>query len=207
MVLVCAAPLLIHGVPTGTAPSWIAGIVVAAQLTAVFWLLGSNLAIQYRAMLCGLVVAAVAAAWLWLGLPARSIGLAISGSCHAAVYACLLIWFATSLRSGREPVITGFARSMRRTMPDRVVHYTRKVTVAWCLFFAAQLGVSAALLIAAPVSEWSDFVALWNFPLVVAMGLAEFGCRMLLFRRESHTGLVATLAGLRQIGGLPRGGR
>jgi uncharacterized membrane protein len=150
-------------------------------------------------MLVALAAGAVPAVALWSGLPARSVELAFGGICHAAAYGCLLTWFATSLRSDREPVVTGFARRMRRTMPDKVVRYTGWVTVAWCVFFVAQLAMSATLLIAVPVSVWLRFVTLWNLPLVAAMGLAEFGCRLLLFWREPHTGLVATLAGLRHL--------
>jgi len=133
------------------------------------------------------------------GVAAALLGLPAGGVCHAAAYAVLLTRFAMSLRPGREPVVTGFARRIRRTMPDNVVRYTRHVTIAWCVFFATQLGVSLALLAAAPEVVWSNVVTRWNLPLVVTMMLAEFGCRSLLFRRESRTGLIATLAGLRHI--------
>lgn len=206
VILVCAAPLLIYRVATGSAPAWSAGAVVIAQVTLMVWLLAAKLAVRYRAILAVLAVGGVAAVALGLGTQTSSVGLAVGGACHAAVYAWLLIWFAASLRSDREPVVTGFARRMRRTMPDTVVRYTRRVTLAWCVFFAAQLGASAILLVTEPISVWAGFVTLWNLPLVVAMALAEFGCRLLLFRREPRTGLVATLAGLRQIGGLPGGG-
>ena len=203
VILVCVAPVLIWR----AAPGWLVGAAAAAQVTAIVWLVAGNLAVRYRTLLVGLAVGAMTTVALWLSLPARSVGIALGAVCHAAAYGCLLTWFATSLRQGHEPVVTEFARRMRRTMPSKVIRYTRRVTVAWCVFFAAQLAVSAALLLAAPVSIWSSFITLWNLPLVVAMGLAEFGCRWLLFRREPRTGLVATLVGLRHIGGLPGGGR
>ena len=129
--------------------------------------------------------------------------LAMAGVCHALVYSGLLIWFGSSLRSGREPVVTGFARRMRRTMPPDVVSYTRLVTLAWCVFFAGQIVLSLALLLAAPGYVWSGFVTMWNLPLVLAMILAEFICRTILFRHHQRTGLLATLAALRQMSGLP----
>ncbi|WP_428490353.1 hypothetical protein [Rhodopila sp.] len=203
VILVCIAPTLIYR----AAPNWIIGAAVAGQVTAVVWWLAANLAVRYRALLAALALGAVTAVALTLELSARSVGLALGGVCHAAAYACLLTWFATSLRSGRDPVVTGLARRMRRTMPDKVVRYTRWVTFAWCVFFAAQLATSATLLITAPVSVWSRFVTVWNLPLVVAMGLTEYACRWLLFRHEPRTGLLATLIGLRQIGNLPGDGR
>jgi uncharacterized membrane protein len=110
-----------------------------------------------------------------------------------------------SLRRGREPAVTGFARRLRRTMPDKVVRYTRQVTIAWCVFFAAQLGASAALLLMAPPAVWSAFVNLLNLPLLAAMVLAEFGCRLILFRHEPHTSLVDTIAALRHVRFTPAG--
>ncbi len=86
-------------------------------------------------------------------------------------------------------------------MPDKVMRYTRRVTIAWCVFFAMQLGVSAGLLIMAPAAVWSSFVNLWNLPLAVAMILAEYSVRVVLFWREPRTGLIATLAGMRHIRG------
>jgi uncharacterized membrane protein len=108
-------------------------------------------------------------------------------------------------------VVTQFARQMRQTMPAAVVRYTRRVTIAWCIFFAAQIGTSAVLLATAPPpvfssgvfssgvlssAAWSSFVNLWSLPLVAAMFLMEYGCRVVLFRHESRTGLIATVAGL-----------
>jgi uncharacterized membrane protein len=177
--------------------------VVIAQVTLVMWLLTGRFALRHRALLTGFAGAVIALTILWLGLPARTLGLAMAGVCHFTAYSGLLIWFGASLRSGRESVVTGFARQMRRTMPPDVIRYTRKVTAAWCMFFAGQIVLSLALLLAAPAEVWSGFVTVWNLPLVLAMILAEFICRMILFRHHQRTGLVATLAALRHIRGLP----
>ncbi len=124
---------------------------------------------------------------------------ALGGICHDVAYASLLIWFGQSLRPGHEPVVTGFARQLRQTMPDKVVRYTRKVTYAWCAFFAAQLALSAILPLTAPIAAWSAFVPLLSLPLLVAMILAEFGVRMILFRHEPHTGLIASVLAVRRV--------
>lgn len=203
VILVGLAPVLIYRVTTGAGSPGTIGTVASAQMAAIVWFGARNLAMRYRASLCIAAGAGVAAALFWIGLPARSLGLAVGGVCHAGAYTFLLIWFVSSLRSGREPVVTGFARQMRRTMPPEVVRYTRRVTIAWSGFFAAQLTVSAALLALAPEAVWTSFVNLLNLPLLTAMILAEFGCRMLLFRREQRTGLIGTLAGLRQVRVLP----
>jgi uncharacterized membrane protein len=209
LILTGIAPWLITRVTMGAGSPPLTFIVIAAQVTMVVWLLGGKLAVRYRTGLAVTALAAFTIAMLRLGLPARAVGLAVGGVCHAAAYTVLLSWFVLSLRpptSGRphrEPVVTVLARRMRRTMPDPVVRYTRRVTVAWCVFFAAQLAMSAGLVVAAPLSVWASFISVWNVPLIAAMVLVEFACRSILMRREQRTGLVATLAGMRQISSAP----
>jgi uncharacterized membrane protein len=198
-VLAGLVPILIYHLSYGTQSPLLTGAAVAIQIAAIVWVAAGRLAKRYRAIVAFAGLAVVVALFA-AGVPARPAGLAVGGLCHAA-YAGLLVWFAASLRAGHEPVVTGFARRMRRTMPPKVVRYTRRVTLAWCVFFAAQLATSALLLAAAPPGLWAAFVNVWNLPLVVAMFLAEFACRLLLFRHEPRTGLFATLAGLRRTGG------
>jgi uncharacterized membrane protein len=203
LVLTGVGSWLLAHVATNAGALWLVDAVVAAQVTVIVWLLAAQLAARYRTMLAAAALAGMTVAMIRLGLPARSVGLAMAGVCHAAAYVALLTWFGLSLRSGREPIVTRLARRIRRTMPDRVVRYTRHVTIAWCLFFAAQLGVSAGLLIAARLPVWASFVSVWNVPLIAGMILAEFACRSILLRREQRTGLIATLAGMRHISGAP----
>jgi uncharacterized membrane protein len=177
--------------------------VVTAQVTFAVWLIAGQVARRHRSLLTVSAGAAIAVAILWLGLPARTLGLVMAGVCHALAYCGLLLWFGASLWPGREPVVTGFARRMRPTMPPDVVRYTRRVTAAWCVFFAGQIAVSLALLLAGPVDVWSGFVTLWNLPLVVAMMLAEFICRMILFRHHQRTSLIGTLVALCRMRGSP----
>ena len=184
-------------------PPLLAVILAATQIAAIAWLFTGNWNIHRRTgLVSGLLVTCFAAAFL-CGLPPRSVGLAVSGGCHAAAYIGLLRWFATSLRPNGDPMVTRFARRMRRTMPANVVLYTRHVTIAWCVFFAAQLAASLGLLLAAPLAVWAAFVNVLNLPLVMAMVLAEFACRLVRFRNEPHTGLIDTILGLRRAYLLP----
>jgi uncharacterized membrane protein len=201
LILAGVLPILTYRITIGAVSPRLIGAILVTQVTAIAWLAARNLAVRYRAIVAIAGVSGAAAAVIGLGLPARSAGLAVGGVCHGAAYAVLLTRFATSLRPRREPVVTGFARQIRPTIPDKVVRYTRHVTIAWCVFFAAQLGVSITLLALAPVVVWSTFVNLWNIPLIVTMMLAEFGCRLFLLRREPRTGLIATVGGLRHISG------
>jgi uncharacterized membrane protein len=198
LILAGIAPFLIRQGLTGPTPVWFSGGVDAVQATAALCLVSRKLTVRCRGILAVALVF-VLTATLLVGIPVRSLGLAFGGICHAAAYVGLLAWFVRSLRPGREPVITGFARRIRRTMPDKVVRYTRRVTIAWCAFFAAQIAISAALLLMASQTVWTSFINLWNLPLVVAMILGEFSVRLLLFRREPRTGLLDTLYGLHRL--------
>lgn len=199
IILLVATSFLAFNATRGSAPAWLVGAVAATQITAIALLLSKTWATRYRAtVLIGLLLA-VASALILPGLPARAVGLIVAGGCHAVAYSCLLLWFSASLRPDREPVVTGFARRLRRTMPENVVRYTRRVTIAWCVFFAAQLAVSVALLLLAPEAAWSTFVNLLNMPLVAAMALAEISCRLILFRHEPRTSLIGMMSALRHL--------
>lgn len=50
---------------------------------------------------------------------------------HLAANAALCWFFAHTLVKGRTPIITTLARAIHSEMPDDVLRYTRKVTVAW----------------------------------------------------------------------------
>jgi uncharacterized membrane protein len=169
------------------------------QVGAVVWYLGRKLKLALRPVLLLSVLVMAAATAFVLGPTSGYAGLAISGSFHAGAYLSLLCWFSGSLRPGREPVVTSLARRIRASMPDKVVRYTRQVTIAWCVFFAAQIATSAALLLMARRSSWFMFVTMLNLPLVAGMTVAEFGCRYWLFRHEPRTGLLGTLTAMRHI--------
>jgi uncharacterized membrane protein len=195
IILLGLAPVLAYHVVYGWAPAWVVGVVAAIQVMAITWLLTGKWTARYRAaMLTGVLAVTVV---VMMELPVRATTLVVAGGCHAVAYLALLIWFGRSLQPGREPIVTGLARRIRREMPDKVVRYTRQVTIAWCVFFSGQLAVSVILLLGTPHAVWSAFVNLLNLPLLVAMVLAEFGYRLILFRHEPHSSLIDTLSAMR----------
>lgn len=100
---------------------------------------------------------------------------------HLAIYFVLLGWFGGTLRPGREPLVTFMARHVHETMSPQLIAYTRRVTIAWCVFFLAMALTSTALFLRAPVATWSLFANLLNLPLVIAMFVGEY-----LWRRLRH---------------------
>ena len=104
----------------------------------------------------------------------ESLGLlALNGMSHAAAYLVLLVYFGRTLTGGAEPLITRFARRVHGTLLPAMEAYTRGVTVAWCVFFAAQVVVSVLLYLFDPLDAWSIFVNLLNLPLMLLMFFGE----------------------------------
>jgi uncharacterized membrane protein len=105
--------------------------------------------------------------------------IAADGLSHAFINFFLLWLFAGSLRGGREPLISGVSRRVGGAeLTPAVARYTRNVTVAWSMFFGAQLLTSALLYIFAPLPVWSLFINVLNVPSIVLMFSAEFLIRM-----------------------------
>jgi uncharacterized membrane protein len=114
---------------------------------------------------------------------------ALNGVPHALINLSLLGVFARTLAARREPLITGFARRIHGTVPVYIESYTRHVTQAWCVFFAAQILLSAGLFIFAALDIWSLFVNVLTLPLIVLMFVSEYGYRRVRFPNFSHVSI------------------
>lgn len=119
------------------------------------------------------------------------LGLAAAyGIPHTAIYLSLLWIFGRTLARGREPLITGFARRVHGSLPPEMEAYTRRVTLAWCIFFIAQPVISAVLFTWATLDTWSLFVNVLNLPLVVLMFAAEYLYRVTRHRHFPHASIM-----------------
>jgi uncharacterized membrane protein len=76
------------------------------------------------------------------------------------------------------------------TLPPQLYAYTRRLTAAWCVFFAAQIVVSAFLFRFASLSHWSLFVNVLNFPQLALMFIGEYGYRLVRHRDFPHASLL-----------------
>jgi uncharacterized membrane protein len=113
----------------------------------------------------------------------------LNGIPHAAINALMLWMFGRTFFLEREPLVTGFARRVHGSLPPHIERYTRHVTLAWCVFFAAQIVVSAILLAAGALDRWSFFVNVLSCPLIGAMFIAEYLYRVARFRDFPHVSL------------------
>jgi uncharacterized membrane protein len=118
---------------------------------------------------------------------------------HAAINFFLLWLFGRTLLQGREPLITTVARRVHgvAALEPRIEAYTRRVTLAWSCFFAAQILLSGLLFAFAPLEIWSLFANVLAFPLSVLMFAGEYCYRVVHYPdhpRASITGVVRAFA-------------
>jgi uncharacterized membrane protein len=137
---------------------------------------------------------------LALGLarsPALGLRLA-AGTSHALLYGTLFVVFAATLLPGRTDVVTRVARRLNPRFHSGMQSYTRRVTMAWCAFFASQIIVSALLLRFAPAHWWLLFVNGLNLPLLVLMFLGEYAIRRHRFPGTQSADIATMIRSFRQ---------
>lgn len=121
---------------------------------------------------------------------------------QCAAYVLLAAGFGRSLRPGQVPLCTQWAGLLHGPLPAEVRRYTRAVTAAWALFFAAISGASAALYLLAPLRLWSVFSNFLTLPLALLMFVGEYALRRRLLPSMRRYTLADTarayLAGRRQ---------
>ena len=164
-----------------------------------------------RNKLFWMILAIAAGAALFLIEQQDRSGLAAAyGISHAAINLILLWFFARTLMHGREPLITVFARRVHGILPPRMEGYTRGVTLAWCVFFAAQVLISAVLFMTVSLDTWSLFVNVLSLPLIVLMFGAEYLYRVMRYRHYPHASIwkgIQAFSEDARISGVPESAR
>lgn len=112
---------------------------------------------------------------------------------HIAMFLALAAWFGASLRSGREALVTRFARGAGEHLDAAGLAYTRSATLAWAAFCAAMAAASSLLYFLAPLEVWSLFANLLTLPLVGAMFAAEFAVRLRARPELCHGGVLRSV--------------
>jgi uncharacterized membrane protein len=199
LVAAAASPVASHvalltGHGVGVAVSL--GVLQAVAVGVVIASIGGAGRHRGLAVLASACMLAVLAFGL-LRSPALGLRLA-AGSSHALLYSALLVMFAATLLPGRTDVVTRLARRLNPNFHAGMRSYTRRVTIAWCIFFAGQLVISALLLGFAPARWWLLFVNALNVPLVVAMFLGEYAIRRHIFPGAQSTNLATMIRGFRR---------
>ncbi|WP_374410752.1 hypothetical protein [Hydrogenophaga sp.] len=138
------------------------------------------------ALAVGLAIA-LATLWPWL-LTQVALLFLIE---QLGVYALLAALFGRSLRGPGESLVTQLARRVHGgVLSAAQERYTRKVTVAWTLYFIG-IGLSSVLLfVFAPPAVWSLFANVLAGPLIGLMFVAEFLCRRVALAGEDNAGFA-----------------
>jgi uncharacterized membrane protein len=96
--------------------------------------------------------------------------------------------FAGTLRTGRVPLITAYARALDGKLSPAQITYTRRLTAAWALFFGIMALESFLLAAYAPVALWSLFTNVLNPVFVICFFIVEYAIRKRALPDVDHPG-------------------
>ena len=109
----------------------------------------------------------------------------------------LFITFGRTLIAGRQPLCTRFAQAVHAVVTPQHKIYTRQVTIAWTLFFAAMALASTLLFFLAPLATWSVFANFLTLPLVALMFVGEYAVRRCVLPEMRHMRLLDAVRAFR----------
>ena len=156
-----------------------------------------------RSILLGVCVLLCVALWAGWPLLEQHIGL-VYWLQHAGIQIILLTTFGRTLIAGRQPLCTRFAEMVHASLTPRHEVYTRQVTLAWTLFFAAMALASTLLFFLAPLTTWSVFANFLTPLLVVLMFIAEYAVRRRVLPDMRHTHILDAVRAFRNTAVRPR---
>lgn len=93
---------------------------------------------------------------------------------HAGIHATLATIFALTLRPGHEPLVTALARRVHGSLTPPMAAYSRKVTIAWSVYFAVMAVLSIVLHAMLPLDDWAVFANLVTPVAMVALFVGEY---------------------------------
>jgi uncharacterized membrane protein len=108
-------------------------------------------------------------------------------------YSLMAASFGLSLRRNRVALCTRLADKVHGPLSAAEVQYTRRVTAAWALFFAAIIAVTIGLFLLAPLHIWSVFANFYVWPLIGLMFVAEYAVRRRVLPQVSRPGILAAV--------------
>lgn len=200
-VLIIAYPLLAH-YTNGSAQHGKLGALVAIAPVVLTALVLAWRATR-RLLMLGMVLLLCVALWaLWPALE-HHFGV-VYWLQNAGVLLVLCIVFGRTLLAGQKPLCTRFAEAVHPPLTPQHEIYSRQVTVAWTLFFAAMVLISTLLFFLAPLATWSVFANFMTLPLVALMFIAEYQVRRRLLPNLRHTHILDAVRAFRNTPVNPR---
>jgi uncharacterized membrane protein len=144
---------------------------------------------RHRAGAAALILIAGAALWFgWSALERNFPSMFFLE--HAGGNLVLAITFGRTLMGEREALCTKLARVVHGTLPPNVVRYTRRVTLAWAIFFTSVFTVSALLYLGHFIAAWSLLANILNPILIGAMFVVEYAIRHRVLPDHERVGIL-----------------
>ena len=109
---------------------------------------------------------------------------------HAGANLVLGVMFGRTLAAGQEPLCTRFARLIHGSLSAEVERYTRRVTLAWTVFFALVFTLSCALYLSRFLAAWSLFANIISPLLILAMFVVEYAIRLRALPDSERVGIL-----------------
>lgn len=116
------------------------------------------------------------------------------------IHCGLLVLFAATLRPGHIPLISRFAQIEQGELSAELRIYTRRLTVIWCVFFAAMAVLALGLAAWAPVDVWFLHTSVISYLLIAMLFLGEYLYRRWRYPHYSHASPWQLLRNIRRHG-------
>lgn len=200
-VLVTGYPLLAHFTNESSQRGNLGALVAVAPVVLIALLLAWRS--RRRLLMLGMLALLGVALWTWWPSLEHHYGV-VYWLQHVGLQLVLCIVFGRTLVAGRKPLCTRFAEAVHPPLTPRHEIYSRHVTVAWTLFFAAMAVISTVLFFAAPLATWSVFANFMTLPLVALMFIAEYLVRRRLLPDVRHTHILDAVRAFRNTPASPR---
>jgi uncharacterized membrane protein len=162
------------------------------------WLLGERVEPRWLALslvLLGALRLAAARQRVWVGVALVAFALAaLSGALNEAwplrwypvlVNASLLVLFGVTLVRGPS-MVERLARLKEPELPPHAVAYTRRVTQAWCGFFAVNGSIAAATALFGTDRQWALYNGGIAYVLIGLFAGVEYLVRLRVKARHAH---------------------
>jgi uncharacterized membrane protein len=108
-------------------------------------------------------------------------------------YSIMAASFGVSLLGNRVSLCTQLADKVHGPLTPQELRYTRRVTLAWAIFFLSITGISIALFAYAPLRIWSLFANFCALPLMGLMFVAEYAVRRRVLPQAPRRGILAAV--------------
>ena len=144
---------------------------------------------RHRDLVVGAIVLGAAVLWMnWAQLERHFPSLFFLE--HAGANLVLGVIFGRTLAAGHEPLCTRFARLIHGNLPAEEERYTRRVTLAWTVFFALIFLVSCVLYLSRFLAAWSLFANIVSPLLILAMFVVEYAIRLRALPDSQRVGIL-----------------